>query len=252
MSDLSSEILIYCDGACSGNPGPGGWGAIVGTSQSHILELGGFQPHTTNNQMELQGAIEALGAVEKVAGDVMILTDSVYVIRGITQWAYGWQKRGWVTAEGKPVSNREYWEKLVNVVSKRKKLFAQNKISWNFVRGHIGIQGNERCDEIAVEFSQRRNPDLYEGSVTHYQFDFFKLPKLEPLPEMKGQKSEKKVALSYLSLIGSIAMRHANWGDCERRVKGQSGAKFKKAMSTDDESEILKSWGLKPDALKSK
>jgi ribonuclease HI len=251
MSTKSSEILIYCDGACSGNPGPGGWGAIVGVSQKHITELGGFQPQTTNNQMELRGAIESLRLVEKTPGEIMMCTDSVYVIRGITQWAYGWQKRGWTTAEGKPVSNREYWEELVSVVAKRKKVFPEGKISWNFVRGHIGIKGNERCDEIAVAFSHRETPDLYEGSSSHYSFDFFKLPNLEGLPEMKGaKKGEKKVALSYLSLVGSIVMRHSNWGDCERRVKGQSGAKFKKAMSEDDESQILQTWGLKPDALK--
>ncbi len=252
MSEKSAEILIYCDGACSGNPGPGGWGAIVGISQKQVFELGGFQPQTTNNQMELRGAIESIRSVEDHPGSIMMLTDSVYVIRGITQWAYGWQKRGWTTAEGKPVSNREYWEELVSVVAKRKKSFSDSKISWNFVRGHIGIKGNERCDEIAVEFSHRKSPDLYEGSAAHYSFDFFKIPTLEPLPEMKGQKAEKKVALSYLSLVGTIPMRHATWGDCERRVKGQSGAKFKKAMSTEDESQILQSWGLKPDALRGK
>ena len=250
MSEKASEILIYCDGACSGNPGPGGWGAIVGILQKQVVELGGYQPQTTNNQMELRGAIEAIRSVENQDGSIMMLTDSVYVIRGITQWAYGWQKRGWMTAEGKPVSNREYWEELVSVVAKRKRSFPANKINWIFVRGHTGIKGNERCDEIAVEFSHRKNPDLYQGPAAHYIFDLFKLPNLEPLPEMKGQKADKKVALSYLSLVGTVVMRHASWTDCERRVKGQSGAKFKKAMSTEDESQILQAWGLKADALK--
>ncbi len=250
MSPKECEILIYCDGACSGNPGPGGWGAIVGVSQKQVIELGGFQPQTTNNQMELQGAIESIRSVEDHAGSIMMLTDSVYVIRGITQWAYGWQKRGWLTAEGKAVSNREYWEELIEIVAKRKKRFSADKIYWNFVRGHIGIKGNERCDEIAVEFSHRKYPELYAGPSAHYFFDFFKLPNLESLPQMKGQKSEKKVALSYLSLVGTLVMRHANWSECERRVKGQSGAKFKKAMSVEDESQILESWGLRPDALK--
>lgn len=252
MSELNPEILIYCDGACSGNPGPGGWGAIVGIQKKKIIELGGFQAQTTNNQMELLGSTEALRSVNNQPGNIMVLTDSVYVIRGITQWAYGWQKKGWLTAEGKPVSNREFWEDLVGVIAQRKKTFSNNKISWNFVRGHIGIKGNERCDEIAVDFSKRREPDLYEGSPEHYAFDFFKVPDFEGLPEMKGQKSEKKVALSYLSLVGTIPMRHSNWGECERRVKGQSGAKFKKAMSSEDESQILQSWGLKPDALRNK
>lgn len=250
MSEQQSEILIYCDGACSGNPGPGGWGAIVGIEQKQILELGGHLGQTTNNQMELRGAIESLRKVESTPGAVLLLTDSVYVIKGITQWAYGWQKRGWTTAEGKPVANREYWEELVNVVAKRKKKFLENKISWSYVRGHIGIKGNERCDEIAVAYSHRENPDLYEGSAANYSFDYFKLPTLETLPEAKSKKADKKIAVSYLSLIGSVAMRHSTWGECERRVKGQSGAKFKKALSIDDESQILQSWGVKPDSLR--
>ena len=251
MSLDQSEIIIYCDGACSGNPGPGGWGAIIGVSQKYITELGGHLGQTTNNQMELRGSIESLRLIENAPGDVLMLTDSVYVIKGITQWAYGWAKRGWTTAEGKPVSNREYWEELVSVVAKRKKKFAdKGKISWNFVRGHIGIKGNERCDEIAVAFSHREEPELYVGSSEHYFFDFFKIPTLEILPDRTGKKTEKKMALSYLSLVGTIPMKHATWSDCERRVKGQSGAKFKKAMSADDESQILQAWGLKPEALK--
>lgn len=250
-TDLPADILIYCDGACSGNPGPGGWGTIVGLHRKKIVELGAFNSQTTNNQMELTGSIEALRFIQDEPGHVLVLTDSVYVIKGITQWAYGWQKRGWMTAESKPVVNREYWEELIQLVGKRKKAFPSNKISWQFVRGHIGIKGNERCDEIAVAFSQRQNPDLYKGSAEHYPFDFFKLPAFEALPEMKA-KTEKKAALSYLSLVGTIPMRHATWGDCERRVKGQSGAKFKKAMSEDEEIQILQSWGLKPDALRVK
>ncbi len=249
MTNQKEEILIYCDGACSGNPGPGGWGAIVGIPHKKITELGGSLAQTTNNQMELTGSIEALRFIENEPGPVAILTDSVYVIKGITQWAYGWQKRGWMTAENKPVSNRELWEKLVQTVATRKKKFSDSKISWTFVRGHIGIKGNERCDEIAVAFSQRQSPDLYSGPIDHYMFDLFEMPKFEPLPEHKA-KGEKKAALSYLSLVGTLPMKHATWSECERRVKGQSGAKFKKAMSAEDEIQILQSWGLKPDALK--
>jgi ribonuclease HI len=246
---LKPDILIYCDGACSGNPGPGGWGSIIGLQQKTIIELGGHLGNTTNNQMELTGSIEALRMIENEAGQVAVLTDSVYVIKGITQWAYGWQKRGWMTAENKPVSNRELWEALIQVVSARKKKFSEHKISWHFVRGHIGIKGNERCDEIAVAFSHRENPELFKGPANLYNFDLFEMPTFEILPEHKA-KTEKKIALSYLSLVGTQVMKHATWGECERRVKGQSGAKFKKAMSSDEEIQILQSWGINPNALK--
>ncbi len=247
--NLKPDILIYCDGACSGNPGPGGWGAIVGTQQKNIVELGAHFANTTNNQMELKASIEALRLVENKPGDVAVLTDSVYVIKGITQWAFGWQKRGWMTAENKPVSNRELWETLLQIVGARKKKFSENKISWQFVRGHIGIKGNERCDEIAVAFSHRENPELYQGPANLYNFDLFEMPIFEILPEHKP-KGEKKLALSYLSLVGTQVMKHSTWSECERRVKGQSGAKFKKAMSSDEEIQILQAWGLKSDALK--
>lgn len=239
-------IVIYCDGACSGNPGPGGWGAIVGTPDGKVRELGGGDPRTTNNQMELLAATEALRAVDGLASEVVVYTDSVYVIRGITQWIWGWIRNGWRTAEGKDVLNKDHWQALAAVVGKRKK---PHGITWKYVRGHTGITGNERCDEIAVAFSKGSTARLYDGPVTTYRFDVFARPHEEPLPEIKGGKTEKVAAHSYLSLLGGTPMRHTNWPDCERRVKGQPGAKFKKAKSADDEVAILKSWGVDPKKL---
>jgi ribonuclease HI len=239
--------IIYCDGACSGNPGPGGWGSIVLTPDLDVIELGGGSPSTTNNQMEIRAAIEALRAISDISGPVTVYTDSVYVIRGITQWIWGWIRNGWRTAEGKDVTNREYWQELSSVVSKRKKADA---ISWKYVRGHTGIPGNERCDEIAVAFSKEKRIALYRGIISGYPFDLLELPIEEPVPENKFVKGPKPVAHSYLSLLGGTTLRHKTWPDCERRVKGQPGAKFKKAMSADEEVEILRSWGVDPKSVK--
>jgi ribonuclease HI len=247
-SDLNDKILIYCDGACSGNPGPGGWGSIVATPDGEVRELGGGNPRTTNNQMELTAAAEALLLVDGVESEVLIYTDSVYVIRGITQWIWGWMRNGWKTAEGQDVSNRDVWQRLAAVVGKRRKPFG---IQWRHVRGHSGFPGNERCDEIAVAYSKGVSPRLYRGPASTYGHSIFALPPDLPLPEMRNKSGEKKSAFSYLSLLGGTPMRHANWPDCERRVKGQPGAKFKKAMSADDEIAILRSWGVDPGRLKS-
>lgn len=243
-----NETIVFCDGACSGNPGPGGWGTIVATMDGHVRELGGGNPQTTNNQMEMRAALEALLFLAGKPGDVAIHTDSVYVIRGITQWIWGWMRNGWRTGEGKDVSNRELWQALAGAVADRKKL---GRLDWRYVRGHTGIPGNERCDEIAVQFAARRTPHLYDGPLLGYGIAIFDLPANTGLPEMKDRKGEKKAAHSYLSLLGGTPMRHATWADCERRVKGQPGAKFKKAQSAEDENVILNSWGVDPARLKS-
>jgi len=107
-----SPIILFTDGAAKGNPGPGGWGAIVLTPEHHVTELGGGSPHTTNNKMELGGAIAALQHVADRPEPVAIYTDSTYLIQGITQWVWGWRKRGWKTASGTDVLNRDLWEEL--------------------------------------------------------------------------------------------------------------------------------------------
>lgn len=243
----TGEIIVFCDGACSGNPGPGGWGAVIALPDGRVRELGGGDRQTTNNQMELQAATSALEFLEKIPGPVIIYTDSVYVIRGITQWIWGWMKRGWKTAEGSDVQNKEYWQALSSIVGRRKKSGA---IEWKYVRGHKGVPGNERVDEIAVAFSKGRSIRLFEGTLLKYDVPILDLPADEPLPEPRDFKAEKKTAHSYLSLLGGTAMRHSTWAECERRVKGQPGAKFKKSMSADDEKAILKSWGVDPSKLK--
>lgn len=209
-----------------------------------MLEMGRGASDTTNNQMELLGAIEALRKIENIPGPVDIYTDSTYVIRGITQWIWAWRSRGWKTAEGKEVSNQDLWQRLSALVAKR-----DPKPEWKYVRGHIGVPGNERVDEIAVGFTKGKWVDLYEGPLLKYGIAIYDLPDDTSLPEMRP-KEEKKAALSYLSLVNGVPMKHANWKDCEARVKGRSGAKFKKAMSNSEESQILAEWGYSEKDLK--
>lgn len=234
-----SPMIIFTDGACSGNPGPGGWGAIVLTEDGQVTELGGGDSSTTNNRMELTGAIEALVFCRQFPGNIDLYTDSVYVIRGITQWIFGWRRSQWKTAEGGDVLNRDLWERLESLVRSRE----GGKVSWKFSRGHNGIPGNERCDAIAVAFSRREFIPLFRGSLLKYSVALMDLPEDTSLPEMR-KPEEKKVAFAYLSNLGGIVYRHKTWASCERRVKGQSGAKFKKIMKAEEQNEVLSSWGL--------
>jgi ribonuclease HI len=200
--------------------------------------------------MELRGAIEALRMVEHIPGSVTLYTDSTYVIRGITQWIWGWLRRGWTTSEGKEVLNKDLWQELAQFANART---GANKITWKYVRGHTGIGGNERCDEIAVAFAKRIRIDLFDGHLSHYSLALRNAPPDATLPDSMGSSSKGKGSSkphSYVSLIGTIPMVHATWAECERRVKGQAGAKFKKAQSAEDERGILKSWGIDPEKLK--
>jgi len=238
--EMMQSILIFTDGACSGNPGPGGWAAVIAVPEGQVQEIGGYKDHTTNNEMELTATIEALKKIRNRHEPVSFYTDSTYVIRGITQWIWGWMKKGWKTAEGNEVSNQKCWKELYSLVRDRG---TEGKIEWLYSRGHVGTPGNERCDEIAVAFSQRRWIELYNGPLLKYSLAIYDVPEDSSLPEMRP-KQEKKVAHSYLSNIGGSVYRHRDWASCERRVKGKSGALFKKAMSEAEEPTILKAWGL--------
>ena len=189
--------------------------------------------------MELVGVIQGLNFLQKKSDlkqiPVDVLTDSTYVIRGITQWIWGWRKRGWKTAEGKEVVNQDLWEAL--------SLAAHGlKVDWKYVRGHSEIAGNERVDAIAVAFSKGQRPNLYSGPLLQYGVAIYDLPEKFDLPEMR-ERTAKTSAFSYLSLLNGKPERHSSWPECEARVKGRPGAKFKKAMSETDEKEILQSWG---------
>jgi ribonuclease HI len=139
------DLYAYTDGACSGNPGPGGWGALLvardGDKVVKTRELSGGEAETTNNRMELLGAINALETLER-ATKVTIVTDSSYVKDGITKWIHGWKARGWKTAAKKPVKNEELWRRLETAA-------ARHTVTWEWVKGHAGHPENERADELA-------------------------------------------------------------------------------------------------------
>jgi ribonuclease HI len=237
------SIVVFCDGAAKGNPGPGGWGVVVATPGGEVIELGGTSAHTTNNKMELTAAIQALTAIDGIEGKVAMHTDSTYVIKGISEWIWGWRKRGWKTAEGSDVLNRDLWQGLDALVSGRGK----GGVSWNYVRGHSGIPGNERVDAIADGLARGLPIALYRGPLAGYDVPIFDLPDDTAVPKRTSstgaaKRSSKSAAYSYLSLVNGTPMRHASWAECERRVKGTSGARFKKATSADDESAILRDW----------
>lgn len=137
---MSDAVVIHTDGACKGNPGPGGWGALLRCGDQ-VRELFGGEHQTTNNRMELTAVIEALAALKQRC-QVAIYTDSAYVKNGITVWIHAWKQRGWRTADKKPVKNVELWQRL-------EALAAQHEVKWHWVRGHDGDPGNERADQLA-------------------------------------------------------------------------------------------------------
>jgi ribonuclease HI len=138
-----SAVEIYTDGACRGNPGPGGWGAIL-RSGDHEKEIKGAEAVTTNNRMELTAAIQALAALKR-ACDVVLYTDSQYVRKGILEWMPNWKLRDWRTADKKPVKNVDLWQALEREIGRHK------SIDWHWVKGHAGVPGNERADRLANE-----------------------------------------------------------------------------------------------------
>ena len=155
-------ITIYTDGAARGNPGPGGWGAIVVAPQ-RVIELGGREDHTTNNRMELTAAIRALEFAGTLSDEpIELFTDSEYVMKGITLWVPGWQKRNWRTASKKPVLNQDLWQMLIAA--------AENKtIDWKYVEGHSGHKLNDRCDEVATSLADDISTPLYNGPRDSYK-----------------------------------------------------------------------------------
>lgn len=138
----TQTVEIATDGACKGNPGPGGWGALIRLGDKE-REISGGEPHTTNNRMELRAAIEALNALKRPC-KVKLSIDSTYVKDGITKWIFGWQKNGWRTAARKPVKNADLWQDLLQAVER-------HQIEWHWVRGHNGDVDNERADVLASD-----------------------------------------------------------------------------------------------------
>ncbi|MEM6503565.1 MAG: ribonuclease HI [Cyanobacteria bacterium P01_C01_bin.89] len=158
--DIPQLVSLYTDGACSGNPGPGGWGAVAYFDDKSCHEIGGADRQTTNNRMELQAAIAALALLDTFPHQqpITLHSDSKYVIDGITKWIRGWKRKGWKTSTGKAVLNQDLWQALDQV--------NQSWVNWRYVRGHSGDLGNERCDAIARGFSTGHPPTLRRQITT--------------------------------------------------------------------------------------
>jgi ribonuclease HI len=235
-------IAIFTDGACSGNPGPGGWGCVIATPDGRARELGGGEAATTNNRMEMTAVLKALRAVSSLPGTAHVHTDSTYVIGGITSWIQGWKRRGWRTAAGEPVKNEDLWRALDAAVAAR----GASGVEWLWVRGHDGHDANERCDAIAVAFSRRLPISLYVGPLLSYPHGSLATSESAPLPAKKkpsGKPAAPAGSATYLSVLEGKLERHATWKECEARVKGRA-AKFKKVRSAEEERAVLRGWGL--------
>lgn len=231
-NQVQKQILIFSDGACKGNPGPGGWGALIVYPQGKVEELGGYAEHVTNNQMELTAVIRGLESIKDFNGTLLILTDSSYVMNGMKSWIHGWIKNDWITSSGTAVQNKALWIELLNVSQKF-------TLRWQHVKAHCGIPGNERVDEIASSFAQGKNIDLFNGPLSEYTIDPFCLDQAND-----KEKIVKNSKVTYLSLVNGSYQEDSSWKECEARVKGVKGAKFKKAKTNEEILKIKRDWGL--------
>lgn len=239
--------LAFTDGACVGNPGPGGWGAILLLPDGVVREIGGAAlapdgrpDRTTNNRMELQAAISALETLGSLApgAPAEVRADSSYLVLGATRWLAGWKRRGWARPDGEEVANRDLWEALDRILASRPPV----SLRWVRVPGHAGVPGNERADAIALSFAEGRPGPLYHGPVTGYDLDLT-LGGAE-VSGSGGSRSRPEPGFPvYLSLVAGSLARHATWKECEAVVKGVSGARFKKVRSSAEERETLRGWG---------
>ncbi|NWG22553.1 MAG: ribonuclease HI [Chloroflexi bacterium] len=226
---------IITDGACRGNPGPGGWAALI-MGDGTITEIGGAEAQTTNNRMELRAAIEALRQVPPDA-PVRLITDSTYLLKGATRWIKLWKKRDWLTINETPVENRDLWEELDALAGQR--------VRWELVRGHSGDPHNERANAIAQAYAAGRAPELRSESCTECAGAITRAASHAPGPH--GDPARRGVR--YLSLVQGVLERHMTWDACRARVHGVSGARWKKCVSDEEERATVTSWGLPVTAL---
>jgi ribonuclease HI len=230
-----NHFVVFTDGASRGNPGPGGWGTvIVDEDAKTVKELGGREGHTTNNKMELTAALKGISAVPNKSY-VTLYTDSSYVINGITKWIQGWKRNGWKTKTKEDVMNKVLWMELDSSLEDR-------QVNWKYVGGHVGIAGNERCDEIATAFADEKKFTLYDGAMAGY--DLQNILNVSYNPELATKKDSdssrsRAKAFSYISKVDGKVEIHQTWAECEKRVKGVKGARFKKSLDKADEIKVV-------------
>jgi len=236
------NILIFTDGSSRGNPGPGGWGAVLVANQK-VVELGGGENHTTNNRMEMQAVISAINFLieyELLTQNFkcIVYTDSAYVINGITKWVSAWKSRGWLTLQKEQVLNRDLWEKMSYLLED---MPGDEKIEWKLLKGHVGVLGNERCDQIATAFADKKKIKLYDGPLSKYPIDIKSIAHDagKSFERSASKKRSSQKAYSYISKVGGKIKVHKTWAECEKRVKGVSGARYKKSLNRVDEMAIV-------------
>lgn len=217
-----SKTIAFTDGASRGNPGPGGWGAVV-LSGNSVSEFGGAEKKTTNNRMELGAAIFVI----KKFAPLTLVTDSSYVLNGATKWIHSWKENDWKTKQKTDVLNKDLWKELDKVMKDK-------EVDWKLVSGHSTVPGNNRADKIATAFADGKGIDLFSGSIREYGINDLWGDGVEaPSSRRKGK------AYSYISKVDGKIEVHKTWADCENRVKGKR-ARFKKALSPEEEKEIVK------------
>jgi ribonuclease HI len=232
---LKSYILIS-DGACSKNPGPGGWGMILVTPEDLVFEFGGHESETTNNRMELMGLYRGMQEIYKIekknklSNHIHVITDSKYVLDGASKYVANWSRSAWRTSTGTEVKNQDLWEKILKGFTELKKF--KMSFEYELVKGHSGHDANERCDQIAVAFSKNEEISLYEGTLDDYSVKIGK--------NLIGEEFET----IYLSYVDGVLSKHLKWSDCQKATAGKSGAKFKKVTNSREMQETLKLWGL--------
>ena len=222
--------IAYTDGACLRNPGPGGWGVRLLYPDGTVCELGGTAAATTNNRMELQAAIEALRVLHSQP-QVTICTDSRYVIDGLTKWLPAWRRRGWRTATNTPVKNRDLWMTLERV--------SHSGVRWQHVRGHSGDPNNERVDTIARACAAGRCPTLFCGQAGTPADPVLAWPVTALPAPTTGQAR-------YISIVHGSVVIDPDWATCAARVRGVSGAQYRKVRTPEEVTAFCAAHGIEP------
>jgi ribonuclease HI len=234
-------LTIYTDGASRGNPGPGGWGAVI-LVDGYAMEIAGGVKHATNNQMELQAVLEVLSdsGAKAHKGPVVVYSDSSYVVKGLTSWVYGWEKKGWVTMAKTPVENKSIWQELLVLLKEY-----GDRLSVEKVKGHDGDLYNERCDELAVAAALGKKETHFKGSQKDYDKFLVEIGTTVKKSAPKKKKKETGPAYSYVSFVNGKVYADKTWKECEARVKGTKGAKYQKVFSKAEETGLVQDYTLK-------
>lgn len=245
---MKKELIIYTDGASRGNPGPGGWGAVILVDE-YVMEIAGSAKKATNNQMELQAVLEVLSdsASRAYKGPVRVFSDSAYVVNGLNSWIWGWEKKGWITSTKTPVENKDIWMKLLDLLKEY-----GSRLSIEKIKGHAGDLYNERCDELAVNVALGKKEKHFKGLQKDYDAFLKEIGTTKKVETGKSKvTSTKKLktrnsspAYSYVSLVNGKVYADKTWAECEKRVKGKKGAKYQKVFSKAEETSLVQDYTL--------